>query len=247
MLFSKQTLIQPYRQRAKHYNLSANLYYLIGFREQAYRKMAVKTLNLQSGHSVIEIDCGTGLNFPLLQRQIGPTGRIIGIDLTDAMLEQAYQRVRKKGWLNVELVQTDAEAYQFPPLVNGIFSTFAITLIPEYALIIKHGAEALAPGSHFGILNLKKPENLPTWLFHLGVFATKPFGVSPELAERRPWESINKHLINPTFKQLYWGICFFSPRRSSNKHFEARWFSYFSKAQQRLNDKGKDAFKHEYG
>ncbi|HBP88947.1 MAG TPA: methyltransferase type 11, partial [Nitrospiraceae bacterium] len=145
MGFSQQGLIQLYRRRAKHYDVTANLYYLIGFRELAYRKMAVQALKLEPGQTVVEVGCGTGLNFSLLQHEVGSTGRIIGIDFTDAMLEQAHQRVRKEGWLNVELIQTDAAAYPFPQLVNGILSTFAMTLIPEYDRIIKHGAEALTP------------------------------------------------------------------------------------------------------
>jgi len=42
--------------------------------------------------------CGTGLNFPLLQAAVGPAGRIIGVDLTDAMLDGARRRVERNGW-----------------------------------------------------------------------------------------------------------------------------------------------------
>jgi demethylmenaquinone methyltransferase/2-methoxy-6-polyprenyl-1,4-benzoquinol methylase len=53
-----------YRKRAKNYDFAANLYYLMGFRINAYRKQAVKALQLQQGDTVVEIGCGTGLNFP---------------------------------------------------------------------------------------------------------------------------------------------------------------------------------------
>jgi demethylmenaquinone methyltransferase/2-methoxy-6-polyprenyl-1,4-benzoquinol methylase len=58
---------------------------LIGFPD---RKRAVRALNLQRGDTVVDIGCGTGLNFPLLQGAIGPEGTIVGVDLTDAMLSQ---------------------------------------------------------------------------------------------------------------------------------------------------------------
>jgi len=131
MILGKEEILQLYRKRAKNYDISANLYYLLGIREQAYRKKAVKALNLHSGDTVVEIGCGTGLNFPLLQREVGSTGRIIGVDLTDHMLDQARKRVARKGWSNVELVQVDAAKYQFLQNASGIISTFAITLIPE--------------------------------------------------------------------------------------------------------------------
>lgn len=84
-MFSKQQLIDLYRQRAGRYDVTGNLYYLIGVREFAYRQQAVARLNLQSGDTVVEIGCGTGLKFPLLQSCVGPTGKIIGVDMTDML------------------------------------------------------------------------------------------------------------------------------------------------------------------
>jgi ubiquinone/menaquinone biosynthesis C-methylase UbiE len=95
-------LIDIYRQRAKGYDAS-------GIRSlETWRKEAVKLLHLERGDLVVDIGCGTGLNFALLLEAIGPEGRIIGVDLTDAMLDQARQRVAEHGWKNVELVQSDA-------------------------------------------------------------------------------------------------------------------------------------------
>ncbi len=111
---TREDVINIYRKRAKRYNITANLYYFIGLREWAYRKKAIDALNLQRGDTVVEIGCGTGLNFSLLQQAIGHDGKIIGVDLTDAMLAQARKRVEKKGWTNVELVLSDAASYKFP-------------------------------------------------------------------------------------------------------------------------------------
>ena len=107
------------------------------------RREAVKRLDLKRGDLVVDIGCGTGLNFPWLQEAIGPEGRIIGVDLTDAMLEQARLRVAKAGWKNVELVQADAASYEFPAQVNGILATFALTFIPQAKLVIQNGCRAL--------------------------------------------------------------------------------------------------------
>ncbi len=182
----KRDVINIYRKRAKRYNFTANLFYLIGFRLQAYRKKAVQALNLQRGDTVVEIGCGTGLNFPLLQQAVGPEGKIIGTDITDAMLAQAQERVEENGWSNVELVQTDAALFDFPTGVDGIISTFALTLVPEFDKVIQNGSEALAAGGRWVILDFKLPSS---WLARLApflVFLTKPFGVSLELAMRHP-------------------------------------------------------------
>lgn len=208
MAFTKEQIGALYRKRARNYNFTANLYYLIGFRQWKYREDAVKALNLNPGDTVVEIGCGTGLNFQLLEQAVGHEGKVIGVDLTEEMLEQARRRVRKMGWGNVELVQCDASTYKFPKGVGGIISTFAITLIPEYDSIIKNGAEALLPNRSFAILDLKKPDNLPVWSIRLGVYLTKPFGVSLDLADRHPWESVEKYFAKYFFTESYLGFIY---------------------------------------
>ena len=204
----KKDIVDLYRKRAKRYDFTANLYYLIGFRLQAYRRQAVQALNLQRGDTVVEVGCGTGLNFPLLRQAVGPEGKIIGTDITDAMLVQAQERVAENGWSNVELIQADAASFHFPTGVGGIISTYAITLVPEFDRVIQNGSEALATGGRWVILDNKLPSN---WLRRLApwlVFLTKPFGISLELAKRHPWESIDKYLKNTSLTELYGGFAY---------------------------------------
>lgn len=210
MTLTKTEIVQLYRRRAKRYNISANLYYLIGFREQKYREMAVDALRLRGGETVVEIGCGTGLNFPFLGRSVGPQGKIIGLDLTDKMLDRAWERIQVNQWSNVELVRADAARYEFPDRVGGVLSTFAITLVPEYDQVIKKTSTALGPGKRFVILDLKKPHNIPSWLAKLAVLITKPFGVSMDLMERHPWESIEKYFSINSSRELYFGFAYLS-------------------------------------
>ena len=79
MALNKEQIKELYGRRASNYDLTANLYYLIGFRELKYRKKSVAMLNLQQGDSVIEIGCGTGLNFPILSNAVGKNGKVTGI------------------------------------------------------------------------------------------------------------------------------------------------------------------------
>ncbi len=210
-VLTKDEVTAIYRKRAKRYDFTANLFRVIGFREPAYREMAVKALNLQRGDTVVEIGCGTGLNFPLLQEAVGPAGKIIGVDLTDAMLAEAHSRVEKQGWTNVELVQSDAAQYRFPSGVDGIISSFAITLVPEFDQIIRNGAEALSPGKRWVILDFQLPTKQPARLLTpLAVWLTRPFGVRIEMANRHPWESIDKYFTNSSLTEYYMGMAYIS-------------------------------------
>lgn len=205
MALDKISVAQLYQKRAENYDISANLYYLIGIREHAYRKKAVDALKLERGDTVVEIGCGTGLNFRLLRERVGSEGKIIGVDLTANMLSAANKRIERHNWSNIELVQSDAAAYDFPDRSDGIISTFAITLIPEYDKIIKKGAAALSPGKRLVLLDFKMPDSWPMWLIKFFVIITRPFGVTLDLADRHPWESIDQCLDLVEFSTKYFG------------------------------------------
>ena len=63
---------------------------------QAYRDATVRRLELTPGAVVLDIWCGTGLNFAALEDQIGPRGRVIGIDVSPEMLAEAHARTERR-------------------------------------------------------------------------------------------------------------------------------------------------------
>src|ERR1700727_1969698 len=126
----REHLIEIYRKKAKHYDVTSRLYPAPGYPQRAQRLRAVQALGLRPGDSVIDIACGTGLNFPLIQEVIGPGGRIVGVDLTDAMLACAQDRIATNGWSNVSLVQADAAGFAFPAGGNALLSTYAMPQVP---------------------------------------------------------------------------------------------------------------------
>lgn len=207
-MLTQDELVALYRRRARRYDFTANLYYLLGFREWAYRRKAVRALGLSRGDTVVEIGCGTGLNFGLLRKRVGKAGKIIGVDLTDAMLEVAKERGKEQMWSNVELIECDAGEYEFPTQVDGIISTFALTLSPQYDEIIRHGVRALRPGGRWVVADLKMPENGIRHMYPLFLPLFRPFGVTLDLASRHPWESIEKHLGNLSMEHYFLGFTY---------------------------------------
>jgi len=205
---NKNQLIDLYRRRARHYNFTAQLYYLIGLREWAYRKKVIQALSLKRGDTVVEMGCGTGLNFGLLQEAVGNEGKIIGVDMTDSMLDGARETVRGNHWSNVDLVLSDATTYQFPRGVNGVLSTFAITLVPEYESVIRAAAEALVPQARLVILDFKMPSNWLRRLAPLLVLIVRPFAVTPDLASRHPWEAMEKYFAKVSMKEGFGGMVY---------------------------------------
>jgi ubiquinone/menaquinone biosynthesis C-methylase UbiE len=208
----RDRLIETYRKKAKHYDLTSRLYPVPGYPHRAQRLRAVQALGLRAGDRVIDIACGTGLNFPLIEERIGPGGRVIGVDLTDAMLAHAQDRIEANGWSNISLVQGDAAEFDFPARVDAILSTYALTQVPECAKVIAHGAAALAGGGRWVVLDLKVPGNTPGWLTQLGTAFVRPFASIDEWIMRRPWEAIRvamqEELADLSWTELFFGTAF---------------------------------------
>ena len=216
---TQERLIATYRRKAKHYNVTSRLYPVPGYPQQTQRRRAIRALGLRTGDTVVDVACGTGQNFPRLEEAIGPRGRIVGVDLTDAMLAQARRRVESEGWSNVSLVRADAAAFEFPPDVDAILSTYALSQVPGCGEVIANGAAALAAGGRWVVLDLKVPEKAPRALTRVGSATVRRLASASidEWVERRPWAAIRAamedRLADVSWTELLFGTAFLASGR----------------------------------
>jgi len=209
-MITQQDILAAYQRHAGKYDFSVKLYRLLGLRIEAYRSHVVHLLHLQPGDWVVELGCGTGLNFPRIMKKIGPEGRLIGVDISPGMLEEAHAKVARFGWDNVKLIQADIAAFQFPPKVNGVLSTGVFGYVPEYDCVIEKASQALASGGRLVIFDLKRPEGWPPWLFKFYLGLAKPFGVTPSYFHHKPWKSVERHFPATKFEERYGGLIYIS-------------------------------------
>lgn len=99
--------------------------------------------------------------------------------------------------------------------------------MPEFETIIRVGVEALAPGGRFVVLDFKLPSNRLSRFAPLLVVATRPFGVSLDLADRHPWDAMQRHLGHVYIDEVYEGFAYIAAsekRRSDgmNRSFAGR-------------------------
>lgn len=201
-----------YRKRAKGYDRAVHAFPLVGAPVGRWRKLAVAALQLSPGATVVEIGCGTGMNFPLIEKAIGPEGKLIGVDLTQAMLDEAAAKIEKHGWTNVELVRSEASKFEFPPSVDAVISTFAITLIPGYDEIIQRAVAALKTGGRIVIMDFRIAENrLKSLVPLLERILVRPFAGTRQQAEQRhPWESVERYARVVEYREFYGGFIYLS-------------------------------------
>ncbi|MFB5621246.1 MAG: class I SAM-dependent methyltransferase, partial [Nitrosopumilus sp.] len=185
-------------------------YRLLGIKIGKYRKMTINSLELSKGDTVVELGCGTGLNFSLVLDKIGEEGKLIGIDITDKMLDQAKKRVNGRGWKNVVLIESDFAEYQFPQELDGIFATGALQYSTQYDKIIKQGYGALKPNKKFAIMDFKMSQGPAKIFAPLIVFFTKPFGANKEYLKRTAWKSIEKYFEKTSYREGWRGFLYLS-------------------------------------
>lgn len=149
---------------------------------RAGRRAGIGALNLRAGDRVLDVGCGTGLNFRLLHDAVGPTGRVVGVDLSGDMLRQAEQKVRRHGWSNVGLVQADATTLADDGLpgeddrpFDGVLFTYALSLMPSWERAWHGATRLLRPGGRAAIVDMQLPTGraavfspLARWACHLG-------------------------------------------------------------------------------
>lgn len=124
------------------------------------RARAVERLALNAGDTVLEIGCGTGRNFPHLVKAVGPSGRIYGVDYSDAMLARAGNLCRKNRWSNITLRQQDAQKLQMTETVDAVLFSLSYSVIPDPRQALGCGWTHLRSGGRVVILDSPLPTGL---------------------------------------------------------------------------------------
>jgi ubiquinone/menaquinone biosynthesis C-methylase UbiE len=189
---TQQQIRTTYTQKAGSYDAWVRGMTLGG--ESRLRQRLIRLLGLHPGDRVLDVACGTGLNFPIIQEAIGPTGRLIGVDLTPAMLAEAGKRVAASGWRNVTLIQADAASLALSEPVDAAVCTLAIGLMPYTGAVVETMVRAVRPG---GWVLISDGRLVDRWYGPLANLLLHWVGdpwVPPALRERywaaRPWETL---------------------------------------------------------
>jgi ubiquinone/menaquinone biosynthesis C-methylase UbiE len=179
----REAALAKYRREAGRYDRRTK-------RSRPYRERAIDLLRLRRGQTVLDVACGTGINFSLLEERIGRSGQIVGVDLSPEMLEQARGRCEHHGWTNVRLIESAIEELDIDATADAaLFSLTHDVLQSDAALAAV--ARHLKPGARVASFGAKWPPrwNLPV---RLGVWLVARSYVTTFSGFDRPWAKLER-------------------------------------------------------
>ena len=108
--------------------------------------------DLREGETVLDLGSGAGADVLISAPRVGPTGRAIGVDMTDEMLELARHSATEAGARNVEFVKGTIEELPLPDnSVDVVISNCVINLSADKPQVLREAARVLRPGGRFAV------------------------------------------------------------------------------------------------
>lgn len=117
---------------------------------------------MQEGHTVVDLGSGAGNDCFIARAVVGDQGRVIGLDMTEAMVEKARQNAAKMGFDNVEFHLGDIENMPLETnLADVVVSNCVFNLVPDKQAALAETYRILKPGGHFSISDIVLQGEIP--------------------------------------------------------------------------------------
>jgi SAM-dependent methyltransferase len=135
-------------------------HWLEGLPEEAIESFAgtgnpFRSASVAPGARVVDVGCGAGLDSLIAARMTGPRGRVIGVEMTEAMRTKAQRAAEAAGATNVEIREGYAEALPVPSgWADIVISNGVLNLVPDKAAALAEMSRVLRPGGRLQIADI---------------------------------------------------------------------------------------------
>lgn len=130
----------------------------------AHRSDAVRALGMQNGERILDLACGTGINFERILAA-NRNGRLFGLDYSLGVVEQAQERLERNHWTRVALGLGDAADLPFADATfDRVLCTYALKAIPSHQQALDQVQRVLKPNGLFVAMDAALGAGVPRFL-----------------------------------------------------------------------------------
>jgi SAM-dependent methyltransferase len=197
-----QRALAQYREHAAGYDASA-------LRTLPLRYRTIWNLALEPGDAVLDVACGTGMSFALIEEAVGPSGRLVGVELSPEMAERAQARIDRAGWRNAELLVARMEDADLAA-PRGPFDAVAFNFthdVLQSEAALANIFEACKPGARVAVAGSKL---LPWYLAPFNAYVrwnNAPY-MTTQRNLRAPWRLLGRYVPDLAITSALFGACY---------------------------------------
>lgn len=158
-----------------HFHTGRRLTKIVGYRDEwleGLSETAIESFagtgnpfamgDLASGEKIVDVGSGGGIDSLIAARMVGPEGRVVGVDMTPAMLERAHNAAQESGLHNVEFRQAYMEELPLPDgWADVVISNGVLNLTPDKTKVLSEMYRVLRPGGRLQIADILVDREVP--------------------------------------------------------------------------------------
>jgi ubiquinone/menaquinone biosynthesis C-methylase UbiE len=151
-----------YNQAADYYDHAANAFW------ERFGRRTVERLSVPAGARVLDLCCGTGASALPAAERVGPSGKVLAVDLAEELIRLAKKKAQERGLRNLEFLHDDMMALDLEPAsFDFVLCVFGIFFVPDMAAALQQMWRFVAPSGQVAVTTwgqgLFEPANATFW------------------------------------------------------------------------------------